>query len=371
MYRRIPPVFRLEYLHVFLSIIADKGYDYETLREAIFDQRLTFEKEKFKAIGRGYRLKKEKVKSKHLIKNCYQLSIQTGFLRKADGDLFLSEDSQMFVELGIGNPKTKTMLLDKLLNTYLPFREALFCIRNQENGKILLPLRKEKGLFKSFAEKFQLGMNPIQFEVVRNLLTQFGVLNWRERRNGNRMQRVYLIVVVLKLSESLKSLNETSKFTSFTNFSVSQFIKEIAREENPSIEEMTKEQILEEARGKGYITIPLRDIGDFLFLKNLETDKGKLEEVLWNEYLKLSDYKSGYPVYYSQLRDNVCQELRISDKTFDNLIRRMINKPDEFEVKLHAGGGPLPPRRDLSSMLKALPPKTGSDEYITFIKANK
>ena len=369
MYRRIPPVFRLEYLHVFLSTIADKGYDYETLREAIFNQRLRFEKEKFKAIGRGYRLKK--VKSKHLVKNCRQLSIQMGFLRKADGDLLLSEDSKMFLEYGIGDHRIKSMLLDKLLNTYIPFREALFCIRNQENGKILLPLRKEKGLFKSFAEKYELRLNPVQFEVVRNLLTQFGVLNWRERRNGNRMQRVYLIVVVLKLSESLKSLNETSKFTSFTNFSVSQFIKEIAREEKPSIEEMTKEQILEEARGKGYITIPLRDIGDFLFLKNLETDKGKLEEVLWNEYLKLSDYKSGYPVYYSQLRDNVCQELRISDKTFDNLIRRMINKPDEFEVKLHAGGGPLPPRRDLSSMLKALPPKTGSDEYITFIKANR
>jgi len=369
MYRRIPPVFRLEYLHVFLSIIADKGYDYETLREAIFNQRLRFEKEKFKAIGRGYRLKK--VKSKHLVKNCRQLSIQTGFLRKADGDLFLSEDSKMFVELGIGNPKTKSMLLDKLLNTYIPFREALFCLRNQANGEILLPLRKEKGLFKSFAEKFQLGMNPVQFEVVRNLLTQFEVLNWRERRNGDRMQLVYLIVVVLKLSELLESLNETSKLASFTNFSVKQFIKEIAGEEKPSIEEMTKEQILEEARRKGYITIPLRDIGDFLFMKNLEADKGKLEEILWNEYLKLSDYKSMYPVYYSQLRDNVCQQLRISDKTLDNLIRRMINKPDEFEIKLHAGGGPLPPRRDLSSMLKALPPKTGSDEYITFIKANR
>jgi len=277
----------------------------------------------------------------------------------------------MFVELGIGNPKTKSMLLDKFLNTYIPFREALFCIRNQGNSEILLPLRKEKGLFKSSAEKFQLRMNPVQFEVVRNLLTQCEVLNWRERRNGDRMQLVYLIVVVLKLSELLKSLNETSKFTGFTNFSVNQFIKEIAREERPSIEEITTEQILEEARAKGYITIPLQDTGDFLFMKNLETDKGKLEEVLWNEYLKLSDYKSGYPIYYSQLRDNVCQQLRISDKTFDNLIIIMINKPDESEVKLHAGGGPMPPRRDLSSMLKALPPKTGSDEYITFIKANK
>jgi hypothetical protein len=56
---------------------------------------------------------------------------------------------------------------------------------------------------------------------------------------------------------------------------------------------------------------------------------------------------------------------------FDSFIKRMINKPNEYTVKLHPGGGPMPPRRGLSSMLKALPPKTGSDEYITFIKAIK
>jgi hypothetical protein len=85
----------------------------------------------------------------------------------------------------------------------------------------------------------------------------------------------------------------------------------------------------------------------------------------------MTDYKSQYPVYYSELRDNVCERLRISDSLFDNIIKRMINKPFEYRVRVYPGGGPMPLRRGLSSMLKALPPKTGSDEYITFLKASK
>ena len=185
------------------------------------------------------------------------------------------------------------------------------------------------------------------------------------------MQQVYLVAIVLKFSELIKPTNEIFKLSSFTTLSVSQFIRDVAKGEKASIEKMAKKQILREAKSKGYVIIPMQEPDDFLFIKNFTVDSGRLEEILWNEYLKLSDYKSGYPVYYSQIRDNVCQQLRMSDKTFDDLIRRMINKPYEFEVRLHAGGGPMPPRRDLSSMLKALPPKTGSDEYITFIKASK
>jgi len=370
MYRRIPPVFSLAYLRVFLSTIDKEGYNREAIRNAISSQRLKFEEEKFKAIGRGYRLKT--VKSEHLVKNCYQLSTQIGLLKKENDSSSLAEESRELISCGVGNLKTKSMLLSKLFNTYIPFNEVLFCVRNQPESKVLLPLRKEKGLFKSFAEKYQLRVNQLQFEVVRNLLTQLEILNWREKKNGNRMQTVYPIATVLKLSEVRESIDTASELSNVKNVSFNQFLKDLTEEGRLSItHEMSTADILKQVEDREYTTIKLRETEDYLLIRTLNVNSSCFEEVLWEEYLKISDYKSNYPVYYTELRDDVCERLRISDRTFDSFIKRMINKPQEYLVKLHPGGGPMPPRRGLSSMLKALPPKTGSDEYITFIKATR
>jgi len=369
MYKRVPPVFSLEYLRVFLSAIDKEGYNRKAIRTAIFNERLKFEKEKFKAIGRGYRLKT--VKSEHLVKNCYQLSNQIGLLQRINDEVLLADESRELTTYGITNPKTKWMLLDKLFKTYIPFNEVLLCIRNQPNCQVLLPLRKEKGLFKSFADKYPLRVNQIQFEVVRDLLTQLEVLNWGERKDAEKMQLVYLIATVVKLSEVQSFLGAASKIIHEENSQLNRFLKDIMTEGKPSLERMSTNDILKQAEDRGYIIIKPQETEDFLFIKTLGVSSPVFEEILWEEYLKISDYKSNYPVYYSELRDDVCERLRISDKMFDSFIKRMINKPSEYTVKLHPGGGPMPPRRGLSSMLKALPPKTGSDEYITFIKAIK
>lgn len=369
MYKRVPPVFSWKYLRVFLDVIDKEGYDLQVIRKAIFDERVKFEKEKFKAIGRGYRLKT--VKSKHLAKNCYMLSRQIGLLRRINGDVLLSDESREFLRTDFVHPKTKTMLLCKLLETYVPFNEVLFCIRNQPKGEFLLPLGKETGIFRRVAERYQLKVDKIQFQVVRDLLTQLEILNWREKKDGERMQKVYLTVVVLKLSEVMDFASRASKLTDIKNMSISQFMREIEEEGSFSLKGISANSILKKTEEKGYVIIELHETGDYLFIRNFSVTAVDFEGVLWKEYLKISDYKSSYPVYYSELRDNVCERLRISDKAFDGFAKRMINKPYEYTVKLHPGGGPMPPRRGLSSMLKALPPKTGSDEYITFLKATK
>jgi hypothetical protein len=185
------------------------------------------------------------------------------------------------------------------------------------------------------------------------------------------MQKVYLIANVVRLPEVLEFVNKTSKLPDIQTVTVNRFLSEVANGEEFSFEGKSPSEILIQAENKGYISIKLEEEEGFLLIKTFSVDSKEFEEVLWKEYLKLSDYKSNYPVYYSELRDYVCEQLRISDRAFDSFIKRMINKPEECTVKLHPGGGPMPPRRGLSSMLKVLPPKTGSDEYITFIKATR
>lgn len=369
MYRRVPAVFSWNYLRIFLNVIDKEGYDPQAIRKAIFDERVKFEKEKFKAIGRGYRLKT--VKSEHLVKNCYQLSRQIGLLKRINNDVLLSREAREFLSTDFAYPKTKSMLLGKLLETYIPFNEVLFCIRNQAKGEFLLPLGKERGLFRRVAEKYQLKINEIQFKVVRDLLTQLEILNWREKKDGGRVQKVYLIVNVVKLSEVMNFVSQPSKLTDIENLQINYFLREVTEEGKFPLKGMSLVDMLKKAEKKGYMAIKFQETDDYLFIKNLTVSSIDFEDVLWKEYLKMSDYKSNYPVYYSELRDNVCERLRISDKDFDDFVKRMINKPYEYTVKLHPGGGPMPPRRGLSSMLKALPPKTGSDEYITFLKATK
>jgi hypothetical protein len=369
MYKRIPPVFSLEYLRVFLKVIDKEGYDRKAIRNAIFNERLKFEEEKFKAIGKGYRLKT--VKSERLVENCYQLSAKIGLLQRTNGGVMLSDEAREFLSHDVTYPKTKSMFLGKLFNTYIPANEVYTCIRKQAKNELLLPMGKETALFKSFADKYQLNVDKIQFAVVRDLLTQLEILNWRERKNGDRMQKVYLIANVLKLSNILDFVSQAPTLIANENLLINRFLTEITEEGKFHVDKKSPTEIVKQAETKGYVAMRLEENGDFLLIKTSTVNGIEFEGVLWKEYLKISDYKSSYPVYYSELRDNVCEVLRMSDKTFDSFILRMINKPHQYTVKLHPGGGPMPPRRGLSSMLKVLPPKTGSDEYITFIKANK
>jgi hypothetical protein len=367
MYRRIPRVFRLEYFLTFLKVVSKEGrYDREKVKEAIFHQRSEFEEEKFKALGRGYRLKA--TKSEDLVTSCYQLCTQTGILRRINGDLVPTKDAKKMLQLGIKDFNLKALLIDKLINTYLPMRNLLFFIRDQKEGKVVLPLGKKRDFFKKVVMAlYQLPVDQITFHVVRDLCTQLDLFNWRERENEVRKQHIYLISNVVKLSELMDMLLHDSPSDSFKDLCIHNCLKDLSlASKKPS-----EKEFLKRAEAKGYLIIRMQENGDYLLIKGFDVERESFEQVFWEEYLRMTDYKSQYPVYYSELRDSVCERLRISDSLFDDIIKRMINKPLEYRVRVYPGGGPMPPRRGLSSMLKALPPKTGSDEYITFLKASK
>jgi hypothetical protein len=367
MYRRIPRVFRLEYLLTFLKVISKEGlYDRDEVKRAIFEQRSKFEEEKFKALGRGYRLKT--AKSEDLITSCYQLCTQTGILRRINSNLILTEDAKKMLQLGIKDFNLKALLIGKLINTYLPMRNLLFFIRDQKEGKVVLPLGKKRDFFKKVVMAlYQLPVDQITFNVVRDLCTQLGLFNWRERENEVRKQHIYLISNIVKLSELMDMLFHDSPSDSFKNLCIHNCLKDLGL----AGKKTSEKEFLKRAEAKGYLIIRMQENGDYVLIKGFDVERESFEEVFWEEYLKMTDYKSQYPVYYSELRDNVCERLRISDSLFDDIIKRMINKPFEYRIRVYPGGGPMPLRRGLSSMLKALPPKTGSDEYITFLKASK
>jgi hypothetical protein len=368
IYRRIPRVFRLEYLLTFLKVISKEGwYDREKVKEDIFHQRSKFEEEKFKALGRGYRLKA--TKSEDLMKSCYQLCTQTGLLRRINGDLIPTKDAKKMLQLGIKDFNMRILLIDKLINTYLPVKNLLFFIRDQKDGKVILPLGKERDFFKKVVMAlYQLPVDQITFQVVRDLCTQLDLLNWRESKNEVRTQHVYLTSNVAKFSELMDALlHENRSPDAFKDLCTHNCLKDLSL----ASKEVSEEELLKRAEAKGYLIVKIQEDGDYLFVKGFDVEREGFEQIFWEEYLKMTDYKSQYPVYYSELRDSVCERLRISDSSFDDVIKRMINRPLEWRVKVYAGGGPMPPRRGLSSMLKALPPKTGSDEYITFLKASK
>jgi len=62
----------------------------------------------------------------------------------------------------------------------------------------------------------------------------------------------------------------------------------------------------------------------------------------------------------------VCANLRIRDDQFDAEVLQMVDWDDVFQVVWSEGV--LPYQRDSAGMLKSLPPKTESGNYIVYLK---
>jgi len=127
------------------------------------------------------------------------------------------------------------------------------------------------------------------------------------------------------------------------------------------------EVVSQRVRERGYFLIEIP--GDPILIRhNVVADK-RFEEAVWPEYLKMTDRVPREPVYYCQLRDHVCETLRIQDHVFDRMIDKMIAQPGLFSVKVSPGEGSLPMRRTVSR--KHIPPKLFSDSYMVYLRMEK
>jgi hypothetical protein len=296
-----------------------------------------------------------------------------GLIYRLNDELCInSEDDEVKILLE-KSPSSKifrTTLLKRLLMTYSSFWDVLFKIRATPEGKIYASRDRGYKRFKKSVERYGIDVTQWTFEVARDLASQLGILNWRvldeeevelDPLLGKSGYVIYLVATIAKMSE-LKNVGTTSPSAGFAEACIKSCYEDLKWKSCQD-----QEAVLERADAKGYWAIDL--IGDYLFIKFFEVDDKIFETVLWREYLKLTDRVPREPVYYSRLRDKVCEVLCISDESFDNMVQKMLREPDRFEAKVSPGGGTLP--LELTASRKHIPPKLASGDYIVYLQMEK
>jgi len=367
-FRRVPRVRDLEYLLTFLRCVERGTYDSQSLRNAMIEERTKFQQEKMRALKKGRTFDKmellQRGKGRDLANSSQQLALHLGLV-KQDGHrkLSLSEDGRLTLEDGLENESRKRQLITNLLQTYSPFREVLQAIRNS-NGAIVLPMERGNRIFQKAASKYGITCTQWDYEMTRDLSTQLELLNWKREIHGDeRKHKVYLICEIVTLSDLRRMIPR--KIVSFRDRCVKRFATELRLRSRS----LPKEDILSCAISKGYLVVS--QLKDPMFVKKTEPDEREFDETLWSEYLAMTGQRAMRPVFFSELRERVCERLLISSVQFDRVIGRMISTRDRYRSKVYAGGGAVPRVPGVDMLRRDLPAKTGTDEYITYLKLER
>lgn len=369
LYKRIAQVRDLEYLIAFLRGL-DRGGMPEA-EEAVRQVLLEFEKEKDRALGLGKKIDEKKLHLRSLLSECLRMSKQMGFIRKETLSVITEDpDVKILMNENLQSIPCRIALIKKFLLTYSSFGEILFEIRATPLGKIYASHDRDKTRFTKSIEKYNIDTSSQwTFEVTRDLATQLGLLNWR-RLTQNEVEKdpllgetgyvVYLVSTVTKLSE-LQNPHFDDLQSVFEAFCVRSSYEQLIQKRKNS------QTISQEAEASGYLVIDLES--DSILVKSLEVDDKKFQNSLWKEYLELSGHVPKEPVYYSTLRDKVCEILQISDELFDSKIQKILRNPNSYEVRVIAGSGTVP--LEIVTSRKHIPPKLASEIYIVYLLIEK
>jgi hypothetical protein len=280
-----------------------------------------------------------------------------------NGKAVLTEKGVHVLRNGLDDTTSRRILITRFLMIYPVFREVLFAIRNTKEGKVALPLQRGKDFFTKAAIKHGIKSDQWNYELARDIGTQLELLNWRAETSGNiRTHVVYLITKLVRLSE-LQNRNPSRSDDLFTKLCIKQFSEEVNLDRK-----LTEHDIVQRASLSGYVDIS--NGRDVILTKNFDFVARDFEQGIWEEYLQITDSRPMHPVFYSKLRDKVCEKLRMSDRVFDQAIMAMLNRPATSTTRVYAGGGALP-ELGRSLMRKYLPPRTGTDEYVTYLKLDR
>lgn len=350
----------------YLDCVSRGKHDIRSLVEHMIDIRTKFEIQKSRALATGRRMNKEELLAKRkgfqLARRSKELSVQLGLVSMNDTAV-LTEKGLLVLRNGLDDEATRRFLITRFLMTYPVFRDVLFAIRNTPEGKIALPLRRGKDFFTKSARKYGINSDQWNYELARDIGTQLELLNWSAETSDNvRTHVVYLITRLVRLSE-VRSRNRSSSGDAFTQVC----IKQLSQGVNLN-RKLSADDVVQRARLSGYIDIP--QDRDIILMKNVDFLAKDFEQAIWEEYLGITDSRPMHPVFYSKLRDRVCERLRISDRVFDHAIMTMLNQPTSSATRVYAGGGALP-ELGRSLMRKYLPPRTGTDEYVTYLKLDR
>ena len=367
-HRRIPRVRDLQYLFAYLKGLQLGGE--AKARELLRHRRLEFEKEKAEAMGGGKMIDIEKVHINYLLQECQKMGIQLGLIKKCDGKLTLNEEdpsTKAFLAGDLKNKLNRSVILEKFFLSYESFRHLIFKIRERPYGKIYATIDRGKRFFEHSVKNYGIEIGQWDFEMIRDLGSQLGILNWRllneqETRSlnlGKRGISLYLTSYVINLSDLFR-INQFKDFKFYFDC-LNMFVDNLGIVNK--IEIMSKNDITNIALNQNFLAIPLE--GDVIFIKEFEPSKKMFEEKLWKRYIELADYTAGTPVMYVELRDIVCEDLMINDMVFDNFIIDMINNPNTYDLKVYPAEGVLP--RFLSDKRKNIPPRVRYGVFAVYL----
>jgi hypothetical protein len=323
-HKRVPLVKRVEYIIDLLETVK-AGYSREAADARLAERKRSFEVEKARALGRGNPFRARLSKATRLAEFCEMMCRQTGLVDSSTGTYRLTEKGELLLSMSSEGTETDALLLDSLLRTYTSFQQVIGAINDAEGGEAILPSTKLRNMYSEYASRSNITVDMWTFDIVRDLASQLGVLNWfPDSTSGQRMQRVYMA----------SKIGYQESRTGNAGFPLHTVIA-------------GKEAVID------------RNIPDFTLFKDR----------VWNEYLITTNYVPRRPVFYSNLRTKVCYGLRIADKIFDRLAGKLMERDDKY--LLLAAGGSLPYSRDSAGLLKSLPPKTSRGQYMVYLKMDK
>jgi hypothetical protein len=312
---RIPRVSRVEYLFTFLEGISKK-LSTEELSTTLGKCKLSFEEKKYEALGRGRPLAKKFAVAKSLVNECMSLAKRLRLL-DSEGKSLTPKGVQL---LRLPPNKKRDMLAQLYINSFEIVKAILVKMNFEKNKEFSLPDYR-RGKFKefnNFISNYGLTIDVLSFIAVRDILWQLGCVNWYQyRKNGEHWFKVYLTAQLAEKKIPIYMLTFTLNSKTF-------------------------------------------------YVKKNEIDLKSFLDILWMEYMKQTKDVQYIPVLYSEMRNKVCYELRISDETFDNMITKILTE-DKTNLRIIWSSGAVPYERDTLSLLKNLPALSPEGQYMTYL----
>ena len=308
----IPLVRRIEYLEVYLEGLV-KRLSKSEMEASLMERKTGFEYEKNAALGRGAIQSKRNLQAPYLLRYCFRLSRDLGFISLRGKDAHISDKGVRFLQSG---ELERIVLFSEAYSEAYPHLYVLVDALSRAGGAFSLSVVKAS--FDSEAERLGLRMSQVVYDAVRDVATYLGLVNWFMSGTGSmRGQHVYL---ACRLLDEPQSLYDVRLWT-----------------------------------------------GDkWLYCAESVVDGDVFRSELWESYRDLTGGVPGSPVIYSQIRDEVCSLLRIRDDQFDSRLMDMI-EGDEV-LRVYGSEGTLPYGRESAGMLKSLPPKNVWGDYIVFLR---
>jgi hypothetical protein len=234
--------------------------------------------------------------------------------------------------------------LVRLLWQTFPNLRQMIKLTCAQGNAFQLPVDRYGGNFDREAKHQGIDLDQMSFEIVRDLATEFMILNWRPVLVDNRQyQRVY-------------SVGTASNSATLTTHDACQRLP------------ANSNQLVVQQPVRALHCLPDPPHGLWSFISNtvaLET----LEQSVWRHYMSLTERVPRFPVLYTDLRDAVCESLAIPDPYFDAMLQGLIQRPSRIDI--YPAEGVLDYSAKLAITYKQVPPRTATGQFMTFLKIDR